>query len=269
MPLVALGSPLRALFRLLPYFGLTLVLIPVQLFALRFSPRLRLALPQWYHRRCCRILGIHVVRRGRPSKQHPTLYLSNHISYLDITVLGALAPVSFVAKSEVRSWPFFGWLARLQRSVFVDRRSVRSAADGESIAGRLDKGDDLVLFPEGTSGDGNRVLPFKSSLLSVTERGAAHRSFVVQPVSIAYTRLDGVPLGRNLRPFYAWYGDMELTPHLWQMAGLGRVTVEVRFHPLISPSDFKSRKDLSQYCYGQVSRGVAAALSGRWNSTQA
>src|SRR3546814_6911519 len=80
---------------------------------------------------------------------------------------------------------------------------------------RLEAGDDLVLFPEGTSGDGNRVLAFKSALFSVAERRPQGEPLTVQPVSIAYTRLDGLPLGRYLRPFFAWYGDMELGPHLW------------------------------------------------------
>jgi 1-acyl-sn-glycerol-3-phosphate acyltransferase len=98
--------------RLLAYLGLTLALLPVQAYALRFSPRLSLTLPLWHHNRCCRLLGIHVVRRGRMSRQRPTLFVSNHVSYLDIIVLGSLIPGSFIAKAEIKSWPLFGWLAR-------------------------------------------------------------------------------------------------------------------------------------------------------------
>jgi 1-acyl-sn-glycerol-3-phosphate acyltransferase len=263
MATVAFNSPLRAMTRLLAYLGLTLAMLPVQAFALRFSPRLSLTLPLWYHHRCCRLLGIHVVRRGRMSRQRPTLFVSNHVSYLDILVLGSLIPGSFIAKSDIRSWPLFGWLARLQRSVFVERRASRTATHRDQIRARLGQGDRLVLFPEGTSGDGNRVLPYKSALLSVAEGHTRDKPLAVQPMTIAYTKLDGIPLGRHLRPFYAWYGDMELLPHVWQLAGMGRITVEVQFHRPVSSTDFASRKELCDHCYEQSAQGMSSALAGR------
>jgi 1-acyl-sn-glycerol-3-phosphate acyltransferase len=141
---------------------------------------------------------------------------------------------------------------------------MRRAADHrDEIARRLHADDDLILFPEGTSGDGNGILGFKSALFSVAERRPHGKPLIVQPVSISYTRLDGLPLGRYLRPFFAWYGDMELGPHLWHAIGLGRVTVVVEFHEPVTIEQFGSRKALSDYCYAVVSRGVAAALSGR------
>src|SRR3546814_107958 len=226
-------------------------------------------LPHWYHQRTCRLLGIQVERRGEPSRRHPTLYVANHVSYLDIEVLGALLAVSFVAKAEVATWPFFAWLARLQETVFVERRGRHAARHRDEMTRRLEAGDDLVLFPEGTSGDGNRVLAFKSALFSVAERRPQGEPLTVQPVSIAYTRLDGLPLGRYLRPFFAWYGDMELGPHLWHAIGLGRVTVMVEFHEPVTLDQFGSRKALSDHCHDVVSRGVAAALSGRAQSVPA
>ena len=117
-----IGSPTTALCRLSAYAGLTLVLMPVQFLAVTFRWPLRKTLPQWYHRRTCRILGIRIERRGRPSREHPTLFVANHISYLDIEVFGALIRASFVAKSEVATWPFFASLAKLQETVFVERR---------------------------------------------------------------------------------------------------------------------------------------------------
>jgi len=257
------GSPTTALCRLLAYAGLTLALMPIQLLAVIFGWPLRKRLPQWYHRHTCRILGIQIERQGRPSRRHPTLYAANHVSYLDIEVLGAILKASFVAKSEVATWPFFSWLAKLQETVFVERRVHRAAEHRDEMARRLEAGDDLILFAEGTSGDGNEVLPFKSALFSVAERRPHDKPLTVQPVSIAYTRLDGLPLGRYLRPFFAWYGDMELGNHLWHAISLGRVTVVVEFHEPVSLAQFASRKALSDYCYEVVSRGVAAALSGR------
>src|SRR5206468_8064053 len=138
------------------------------------------------------------------------LFAANHISYTDITILGSLIPGSFIAKTEVAGWPFFGWLAKLQRSVFVDRRVHSTATQRDAISDRLAAGDALILFPEGTSGDGNRVLPFKSALFGALERGKDLPPVTVQPVSLAYARLDGMPIGRLYRPFFAWYGSVEL-----------------------------------------------------------
>lgn len=260
---VRLGSPLRAFARLLLYLGFTLLLMPVQVFALIFKLPLSKRLPLWYHRQCCPILGLKVERRGQQSEAHPTLFVSNHVSYFDIMVLGALIEGSFVAKSEVAQWPLFGWLAKLQRSVFVERHSAKVAVHRDEMSERLEAGDNLILFAEGTSGDGNRVLPFKSALFAAADQRPRGRPLPVQPVSIAYTRLDNVPMGRYLRPFFAWYGDMDLASHIWQATGLGWVTVVVEFHPPETIEALGSRKVLSDYCQAQVAAGMAAALSGR------
>jgi 1-acyl-sn-glycerol-3-phosphate acyltransferase len=263
MAAAVFGSPLKALVRLAAYGGLTLLLMPAQAFAVWFDLHFKRTLPIWYHERCCWILGFQVEVRGEQSTVHPTLYACNHVSYLDIMVLGSLIEGSFVAKSEVARWPLFGWLARLQRSVFIERRGQKVAQYRDELNQRLENDDDLILFPEGTSGDGNQVLPFKSALFSVAERRPHDRPLLVQPVSIAYTRLDGVPMGRYLRPLFAWYGDMELGIHLWQVAGLGWATVVVEFHQPVTIEAFGTRKMLSEYCQGQVAAGMSTALSGR------
>jgi 1-acyl-sn-glycerol-3-phosphate acyltransferase len=237
--------------------------MPVQVFAVLFDLEIKRTLPIWYHRKCCQILGFRVEVRGPRSTAHPTLYVCNHVSYLDIMILGSLIKGSFVAKSEVAGWPLFGWLARLQRSVFIERSGLKAARHRDALNQRLEDGDDLILFPEGTSGDGNQVLPFKSALFSVAERRPHDMPLLVQPVSIAYTRLDGVPMGRYLRPLFAWYGDMKMGGHLWHVAGLGWATVVVEFHPPATIEAYGSRKMLSDYCQGRVTAGMSAALSGR------
>ncbi len=257
------GSVLRSLCRVSVYVIFTLIMIPIQYLAVVRRSNLQKSLPRWYHRQCCKILGFRVERRGRQSRVHPTLYVANHSSYIDIMVLGSLLQASFIAKSEVASWPFFGWLAKLQRSVFVERRRHKSGEGRDEMTTRLQAGDDLLLFPEGTSNDGNTVLPFKSALFAAAKTEYDGQPITVQPVSIAYTRLDGVPMGRYLRPFFAWYGDMELAGHIWRAVGLGWVTVVVDFHPPVTLAEFTSRKAMSDHCYRQVSIGVAAALSGR------
>jgi lyso-ornithine lipid O-acyltransferase len=259
----SLGSPLRAFGRVSTYAAFTLALIPIQVVFVLSGCRAKVDFPVWYHRCCCRLFGFRVVRRGKPVLDGPVLFVANHCSYLDITILGSLLPASFVARADVAQWPLFGLLAKLQRSVFVDRKSLRAIQHRDEMSRRLDAGDSLILFPEGTSSDGNRVLRFKSSLLSVAELTPGGRPLTVQPVSIAYAMLDGLPLGRYLRPFFAWYGDMDMLGHLWQWAGLGRLTVFVRFHEPVTLDRFGSRKALTEHCYDVVSRGLAEALAGR------
>ncbi|WP_454020232.1 lysophospholipid acyltransferase family protein [Azospirillum sp. Marseille-Q6669] len=260
----ALGSPVRGGLRLAVYLLWTLLLVPVQALAVAVRSPLRFRIPRFYHRVCAAILGIGVVVRGERATDGPVLFVSNHSSYLDITVLGSVIPGSFVAKSEVAGWPFFGALAKLQQTVFVERKA-RSGVEKQrdELGARLDAGDSLILFPEGTSSDGNRTLPFKTALFAVAARRIGDRPLTVQPVSIAPTRLDGIPMGIAFRPCYAWYGDMDLAPHLWTVFTLGRMTVEVEFHPPVTIDGFSSRKALADHCQRAVARGVERAVSGK------
>jgi 1-acyl-sn-glycerol-3-phosphate acyltransferase len=256
-------SQVRAVVRLAIYIGFTLALIPVQAIALLLKSEVAVRLPRFYHRRCLQILGVRLETVGRPSRERPTLFVSNHASYLDITVLGAAVHGSFIAKEEVSGWPGFGLLAKLQRSVFIRRERGEVGKQSDEIGERLEAGDSLILFPEGTSGDGNRVLPFKSALFQVAKREVKGKALTVQPVSVAYTRLNGVPIGRALRPFYAWYGDMSLAPHLWHLAGLGQLTVVVEFHPPTNLPERGSRKALASYARQHIGAGLARANAGR------
>jgi 1-acyl-sn-glycerol-3-phosphate acyltransferase len=258
-----MGSPTLRLARLALYFAWTAALMPVQLVGLALRRRWTSTLPVFYHRWCCRILGFRIRVIGTPTSERPVLYAANHISYTDITVLGSVIRGSFIAKSEVARWPFFGWLAKLQRSVFVDRRLRSTVAQRDAIGKRLADGAALILFPEGTSGDGNRVRPFKSALFGAAQQGEGVPPVIVQPVSLAYTRLDGIPIGRLYRPFFAWYGAVDLAPHLWSMVGLGTVEAVVEFHPPTFLRDCGSRKALAEYCHARIAGGVAGALYGR------
>ena len=258
-----MSSPLRALGRVLVYAILTFTLLPVQVIAVKANLRLATTLPVFYHRLCARILGFSIRTHGRAETDGPSLYVCNHISYADIPILGALLPASFVAKSEVATWPFFGTLARLQRSVFIDRHGRRATEHRDEMVRRLETGANLILFAEGTSSNGNVVLPFKSALFSVAEIRPSERPLPVRPVSIAYTRLDGMPIGRAMRPLFAWYGDAPLLTHCWSAVGLGRITVDVVFHEPVTIEQFGSRKKLADHCFEVVSEGVSAANSGR------
>lgn len=244
---------------------LTLVLLPVQRVALALDAPLARRLPCAYHRLVCRLLGLRLILRGVPVRNGPVLLVANHCSWLDIPVLSALAPLSFIAKSEIAGWPIFGTLARLQRSLFIERSRRGSASvQRDSAQIRLRRGERLVLFPEGTSGDGNRVLPFKSALFGIAEQPAGTPPrLAVQPLSIAYVGLHGLPMPRALRPFFAWYGDMELAPHLWQALRLGPVDVVVECHPPLPAELMVSRKRMAAEAERLVRAGLVAALHGR------
>lgn len=249
-----------AAFRLMLLFGLSIALVPLQAVLLLTGRRLSEPLPRIYLRLLARVAGLRITLSGRRAKSAGTLYVANHVSYLDILVLGGMLPARFVAKQEVAVWPGIGFAARLARTIFLDRRGVESKRAADGLRERLAAGDRIIMFPEATSTDGSRVVPFRSSLFqSVMEVEGA----VVQPVSVAYTRLNGVPLGRALRPFVAWYGDMTLVPHVWDMLSLGRLDVTVIIHPPIAVADVADRKALAKACHDVVGDGVSAALSGR------
>jgi lyso-ornithine lipid O-acyltransferase len=258
-----MGSVALKLRRLVLYFIWTLSLMPIQWAGLALRRSWVRTLPLSYHRWCCHILGFQVRVIGKPIPNRPVLFAANHVSYTDIAILGSLIPGSFVAKKEVANWPFIGWLAKLQRTVFVDRRMGSAVAQREGISRRLAAGDALILFPEGTSGDGNRTLPFKSALFSAAEDIGKIGPIAVQPVSLAYARLDGIPIGRSYRPFFAWWGNTCLVAHLWSMIGLGKLEILVQFHPSTFLADCGSRKALAAYCQARIAGGMAAALFGR------
>jgi len=263
-------KPLRAAVLLTVFLLVTLVLMPVQ--ALNVALRLPFArtLPYAYHRFLCALFGIRIERHGVPLANGPLLIAANHSSWLDIIVMSALAPLSFVAKSEVATWPFFSLLAKLQRTVFV-RRDRRSDAGRQrnAIAERLKNGERLVLFPEGTSSDGNRVLPFNSALFGAAEPSIAGAAVPVQPIAVTYARLLGLPIGRRQRHKFAWYGDMELVPHLWNALGEGPIDVVVYIHEPVTLEALGSRKALARHCERAVGQAVALSLAGRPDEAEA
>lgn len=254
-------SPFRAFIRMGAYFAFSLLMIPVQSLALLVNRRSAREFPVFYHRVCARILGMRVRARGKIC-HGPALFVANHVTYIDITVLASLIRGSFIAKAEVAKWPFFGLLARLQRTVFIERRGSRTAEQRDQLSDRLKQHENLILFAEGTSNDGLRPLPFKSGLFAAAQVEVDGEPVTVQPVSIAYTKLDGRPIGRGFRPYYAWYGDMDLLSHFWEWTGLGLVTVEVVFHPPVTLPEFGSRKELAAHCQRVVAASVAGANAG-------
>ncbi len=259
---------LRAALLLSGFIIFTAPLMPVQYILVKLGARGARLLPHWYHRRVSRLFGIRVHLAGAVQRGAPILLVSNHVSWLDIIVLSSIAPVSFVAKSEVDGWPIINQFARLQRTVFVDRNkriSVRNTA--MEIASRLETGDCLVLFAEGTSGDGNQVLPFKSSLFAAvsdfsgTEAGEGKTG--VQTATLVYTRLNGLPLNRGQRPLIAWYGGMEILTHAWKLLKIGPVDVSIRVSEPAPLQHFKGRKQIAAYTEILVRQNFTELLTAR------
>jgi lyso-ornithine lipid O-acyltransferase len=250
---------LRPALLLLAFATITLPLMPVQQVFVWFWPAMATRLPHLYHRIMARVLGIDVQVSGLVPKSGPAFLVANHVSWIDIIVLSAVAPVSFVAKSEISRWPFFGSLARLQRTVFVERERRHSTGqERDTISARLKDGGMIVLFPEGTSHTGKSLLPFRSSYFA-----AVHDAGIpVVPVTLAYTKSWGLPMTPRERPRYAWYADMDLAPHLWNAMVEGPLTIEVVFHEALRLEHPKARKALAAEAERIVGHGLLAALHG-------
>ncbi len=248
------------------FFTMTPLLISVQWLLDKLS------LPGWgfiathYYRVLCRLLRIRVRVVGDPVHDRAVLFVSNHVSWADILVIGSIAPVAFVAKREVASWPLVGVTARLQRTVFVDRarRHQTSQAVAE-IVKRLVDGTSVVLFAEGTSSDGNRVLPFRSALVGAMEGAGARaeHGILIQPMSISYTSLHGIPMGRQHRTLVAWYGDLDFMPHVRAFIARGAVDAVVSYGEPFAADGVTDRKAMTKRLEGAVRALTAATLRGR------
>jgi 1-acyl-sn-glycerol-3-phosphate acyltransferase len=244
---------------------LMLGLLPLQLIGILFDTRLQHIIPNLFHRTLRTIIGIRVHEVGQRSTERPLLILSNHVSWLDIIVITSVAPVVFVAKHEVANWPFFGWLAQLQRTIFIERERRHKTGDAaREMAKRLTRGDNVVLFAEGTSSDGNRILPFRSALVGSVHHAlggsAHHASIAVQPLSLAYIGIGGVPTGRALRNKIAWYGDADLVSHIFGVLRTGAIDVTVSWGKPVSYDISADRKQIARDAETTVRRMTAAAL---------
>ncbi|WP_446737841.1 lysophospholipid acyltransferase family protein [Rhizobium sp. CFBP 8752] len=245
----------------------TAVLLPFQLIGLAFDLKMRRYIPRLWHRSACFLLGIRIHVHGHLQHRRPLMLASNHVSWKDILVLGAIADVVFIAKSEVAKWPIFGTLAKLQKTIFVVREEKRRTGDQiNEIAARMTAGEIVVLFPEGTTSDGNRLLEVKSSLFGAAAAAVPHTPHgvvYVQPVSIAYTRVHGMAMGRFHRPLAAWPGDIELMPHLMGVLKEGAIDVDVAFGETVDFRTGDNRKHLSQTITARLRRMLVRHLRQR------
>jgi 1-acyl-sn-glycerol-3-phosphate acyltransferase len=259
---------LRALLTAAFFFTMTPVLISVQWLLDK------LGLPGWgfvasnYYRLLIGILGIRVRVVGELVRDRAVLIVSNHVSWADILVVGSIAPLAFISKSEVANWPLVGITAKLQRTVFVDRTRRHQTGDAiAEIVSRLAGGTSMVLFAEGTSSDGNRVLPFRSALMGavkeVASRGGFAEPVLIQPMSICYTGINGIPMGRQHRPVIAWYGDIDFMPHIKNLMDRGAIDAVVSFGEPIAVDGVADRKTMTRQLEGAVRKITSNTLRGR------
>jgi lyso-ornithine lipid O-acyltransferase len=194
-----------------------------------------------------RILGIKILVHGTPLVGNGAL-VANHSSWLDIFALNACERMYFVSKDEVAGWPAIGWLARATGTLFIRRDAQHAKMQQALFDARLRAGHRLLFFPEGTSTDGLRVLPFKATLFGPFFATHLGGDFKVQPIAVVYT----APPNAEGR-FYGWWGGMDFGPHLAKiLATLNQGKIEVRFLPALNVANFSDRKALAKVCENAV-----------------
>jgi 1-acyl-sn-glycerol-3-phosphate acyltransferase len=267
------GAKIRMIARLLIFLSLAIIALPIHVVSLRMNEDARAATVRWVFRVLMFCLGFTIRVHGKAVEDQPCVYVCNHVSYLDIPVLGTILKASFVSRADVGSWPLIGWFARLQRTVLIERKPELARQHATTIRARIETGDRLLFFPEGTSGDGQRLLPFKSSLFDVAKpimrADGSEQQVTVQPISLIVTELGNLPIGRHQRPFYAWFGDMEFAPHFLEALSLPGFTIDVQLHAPVTMAQFANRKALAAHCEQVMAAGLSCGLAGRgWDDSQ-
>jgi 1-acyl-sn-glycerol-3-phosphate acyltransferase len=259
----------RAARRGITILALILPSMVIQAVCLMLPGRAKVAFPRFFWSRFASILGVDVRVVGElasKDSERPVIFVSNHSSWVDIPVMGGVLPGRFIAKGDVGGWPIIGTIARLGRTVFVSRNRGSMPLERNAMQAALARGDNLILFPEGTSSDGSRVLPFRSSFFAMAEGDPTDdpaRRPLIQPVSVVYDRLNGLPAGRSSRPVFAWYGDMDIASHFWRMTQHLDMRATVLLHAPLDPASFPDRKSLSRAVWRTVADGAAMLRQNR------
>lgn len=209
---------------------------------------------------CLALCGLRLRVQGEPVAAGALV--ANHSTWLDILVLRAVRLIYFVSKAEVAHWPVIGFITRVTGTIFIDRRRTEAKRQEALLRSRIAHDQLLCFFPEGTSTDGQRVLPFKTSLFSVFWKDGEATTLPVQPVTIRYNPPSGLPAS-----FFGWWGEMSFERSIWSVVTLSRgALVDVIFHPPVVARDFEGRKELALHCrtavVAGVERGVPAPCAG-------
>jgi 1-acyl-sn-glycerol-3-phosphate acyltransferase len=213
-----------------------------------------------YYRFANLVSGINVIVEGEENLGTAGLYLSNHLSYLDIFAQAALKPLRFTPKSDIKHWPVLGLLTDLSNPIYIFRDDKKRASNqAQEICQTILNGDSVMLYPEGTSSDGSRVLPFKSSLFAFIEqdKNNAQINLPIIPITTSYSLYSDRPAQSQYElDLFAWYDEMALAPHIWRFFKLKKVYARIKVHPPMLSKDFKSRKELSAITHQIIANGL-------------
>ncbi len=259
---------IRGFLRIFAFVMITLILIPLQILCVAILDRKHhFTVPRIWHYFVSKIFGIRIYIKGTLIRDKQVVFVSNHISYFDIITLGAtLSNTCFVSKDDVKNWPVFGILAKLQHTIFINRSRHAAEKEGLNVTDRLNNNDEsIVLFPEGTSSNGSDVLPFKSSLFSLFYQGQLQKQLSIQPVSIFIETVNNQKhpdITQEYRDAYTWYGDMDLAPHLWAFAKSYSAHISITFHAPLDIDNFENRKVLAKHCF----EAVRSPFQEEWTS---
>ncbi len=256
----------RILFFIFIFVPVMIVIIPGQFLVTRLNLQWN-GLPRLFHRLGCIFLGLRVKVIGHPADGRPTLLTSNHISWTDIVAIGSVADVTFVAKSEVRDWFFVGFMADLQRTIYVDRKKRSDAKrTSDEIGKRLASGSAVLLFAEGQSDVGTHVLPFRSALIGAAQMAmeeAGARDVWIQPLTIAYTRLQGLPVSRTERSLIAWIKSKSIGQNVREILTGGTKDVIIAFGTPRPLAEGEDRKVVARAAENEVRRMLVALNRGQ------
>ena len=254
----------RIAFFLFVFVPFMLVVIPLQALILLFKLPFWNVLPRLFHRLGCVFLGLRVNVIGAPAHGRPTLLVSNHISWTDIVAIGSVADVTFVAKREVGKWPFVGMMANLQRTIYVDRtRRSDAGRTAQAMGQHMAGGNAVLLFAEGQSDIGTHVLPFRSALIGAAQHAmveAGATDVLIQPLTIAYTKLQGLPVSRNERSLIAWIKSKSVRQNIAEILSGPVKDVTVAFGAPMPLNQGDDRKAVSKTAENQV-RAMLVALN--------
>lgn len=252
-------NKLRLYIKILLFILWSLPLVTLQSILLMFyRGPLAYKIPRLWHTGLCWVFGLKIRVIGQPMPtQTPVMFISNHISYLDILAMGSVLEASFVAKNDVADWPVFGFLSTLQQTAFISRDPRHALREKHSLQSYLAAGKSIILFPEGTTDDGQTILPFKSSLFSLAlEHQLTKGTLLIQPFSMRILPKPG-PNGHQDAAAYAWafFDDTPMPTHLMRFATGQGCVIEFVFHTPVDPKAFEDRKALCRTVQYMVNMG--------------
>ena len=247
------------MFLLLKLFLILLIILvlgPTQYILVKTKLRQKVYIPIIFHKILLKILGIKVKLIGKKTTIRPLILAGNHTSYIDIIILGSIMPICFIAKQEIKSWFLFGFLAKMQNTIFIKRKNFKTLENIKDINKYLDSNSAVVLFPEGTTNSGKKILKFKSSLFNLFE---SNNTLRLQNFSLCYTHVNNMPIDNRTRPQVSWYGDMNIVSHLLNFLKLSSVNATIVLHPVMQIEQ-QDRKTISLISIKQVKEGIITAF---------